>query len=79
VSPRELRKAARERLWFTVEEAADALDMARSTAYAAIKAGAFPVPVIQVSRREFKVPIQPLLRLAGLDELGEEVRLKVVP
>ena len=49
------------------------LGLPRSTAYAAIKAGAFPVPVIQVTARRWVVPTAHLISLLGLDRSREGV------
>jgi Helix-turn-helix domain len=77
VSPAELKRRASQRLWATVEEAAEVLDMKRSTAYASIHAGTFPVRVIQVSPHQWRISFQALLELAGL--AGEVRELRAVP
>ena len=48
-----------------VETAAKALGCSRSTAYEAIRAGAFPVKVITVSRRKLVVTAQLVALLEG--------------
>ncbi|MBC6769301.1 MULTISPECIES: helix-turn-helix transcriptional regulator [Corynebacterium] len=53
---------------FTVREAARALRIGESTAYAAIRDGDFPVPIIRIGGR-YAVPAKPLLDLLGLDKL----------
>lgn len=51
----------------TLREAADAVGIGHSTAYAAVRAEEFPVPVIKIGGR-YVVPVKPLLDLLGLDE-----------
>jgi hypothetical protein len=79
VSPAELRDLAARRLWITVPEAAEILDMKRSTAYASIKRGTFPVSVVQVTPHQWRVSTQALLELAGLESRSEVVKLRAVP
>ena len=45
--------------------AASVLGFGRTTAYAMVAAGTFPVPVLRVGRI-YRVPVAPLLRLLGL-------------
>lgn len=52
----------------TVVEAAAQMGVSSSSAYAAIKKGDFPVPVIKIGGR-YVVPTKPLLDLLGLNEL----------
>lgn len=54
----------------TVVEAAAQMGVSSSSAYAAIKKGDFPVPVIKIGGR-YVVPTKPLLDLLGLDELPD--------
>ncbi|MCG7454518.1 helix-turn-helix transcriptional regulator [Corynebacterium tuberculostearicum] len=51
-------------------EAAKLLGIGKSTAYAAVRKGKFPVRVIQIGNR-YVVPTAPLLELFGLDELPD--------
>lgn len=53
---------------FTVRQAAKALQIGESTAYAAIRTDTFPTPVIRVGGR-FVIPAKPLLDLLGIDEI----------
>ena len=48
-----------------VAAAAAVLGMSRSTAYALIRAGTWPTPVLQLSR-SFRIPSAPLLELLGV-------------
>ena len=72
-SPAEVLELARQEVAVSVEVAAQVLGLPRSTAYAAIKAGAFPVPVIQVTARRWVVPTAHLISLLGLDRSREGV------
>lgn len=49
-----------------LREAAKLLGISASTAYAAVKAGTFPVPVIHIGSR-ISVPTAPLCKLLGID------------
>lgn len=51
-----------------VHRAAAMLGIAPTSAYAAIRNGNFPSPVIQIGGR-YVVPTKPFLALLGLDEL----------
>lgn len=51
-------------------EAAALLGIGKSTAYAAVRKGSFPVRVIQIGGR-YVVPTAPLLELLGIDELPD--------
>ena len=51
----------------TVEEAAARLGIGRSLAYALVRAGDFPVPVIRAGKRVV-VPLRPLERLLDGEE-----------
>jgi predicted DNA-binding transcriptional regulator AlpA len=72
-SPAEVLELARQEVAVSVEIAASVIGIPRSTAYAAIKAGAFPAPVIQVSARRWVVPTAHLVKLLGLDRTAEGV------
>jgi len=72
-SPAEVQELARQEVAVSVEIAASVIGIPRSTAYAAIKAGAFPVPVIQVNARRWVVPTAHLVKLLGLDRSREGV------
>ena len=52
----------------TLPEAAELLGIGRTSSYAAVSKGEFPVPVIKIGGR-YVVPTKPLLDLLGLDEL----------
>jgi hypothetical protein len=43
------------------------LGMSRSVAYAAVKEGVFPVPVLKVNGHLQRVPAAPLHRLLGIE------------
>lgn len=51
----------------TVTEAAALLDVSRTTAYAAIKAGTWPTAVIRVGDNIIRIPTADLLRVLGHD------------
>lgn len=51
-----------------MEVAGEVLGMSRASAYEAVNRGAFPVPVIKVTRRRWVVPTAALLRLLELDD-----------
>ena len=57
---------------YTLAEAATMLRIGRTSAYAAVKSGEFPVPVLKIGGR-IVVPAAPLRELLGLPPLGEEV------
>jgi hypothetical protein len=78
VSPAELRRLAAERTHVSVAEAAEILGVPRSTAYASIKAGTFPVEPVPVTEHRWIIPTAHLLRVLGLDP-PEERRLRAVP
>ena len=50
----------------SIREAAKILGISASTAYAAVNAGTFPVPVIHIGSR-ISVPTAPLRKLLGID------------
>jgi len=50
----------------SIRDAAPLLGISTSTAYAAVKAGTFPVPVIHIGSR-ISVPTAPLRKLLGID------------
>ena len=56
-----------ESLTMTLPEAAKLLHVSRQHAYALVKRGEFPVPVVRVGHL-FRVPVAPLKRLLGLEE-----------
>lgn len=58
----------------SVQVAADLLGIGYSTAYAAVRAGTFPVKVVKIGGR-YVVPTRPLLELLGLanDDTPQEV------
>ena len=51
----------------SIRDAAPLLGISASTAYAAVRAGTFPVPVIHIGGR-IVVPTAPLRKLLGLDD-----------
>jgi hypothetical protein len=51
-----------------VTTAGRVLGIGRATAYHLIARGAFPVPVVKVTRNRWIVPTAPLLKLLGLDD-----------
>jgi predicted DNA-binding transcriptional regulator AlpA len=54
----------------TLRTAGKALGIGESSAYAAVKSGTFPVPVIRIGGR-YTVPTAPLRELLGLPPLTE--------
>ena len=50
----------------SLRDAAKVLGISASTAYAAVKAGTFPVPVIHIGSR-ISVPTAPLRKLLGIE------------
>lgn len=50
----------------SIRDAAPLLGVSASTAYAAVRAGTFPVPVIHIGGR-IVVPTAPLRKLLGID------------
>lgn len=60
-----------QHLTFSIPETAAALGIAPSTAYAAVKDGTFPVPVIKIGSR-YVVPKKALTELLGVtsEEVG---------
>ena len=80
MSPREVLDLAAREVTVSVEVAAQVLGIPRSTAYALIRRGEFPVPVIKVSARRWIVPTAYLLEVLGLDAArSREGRLRAVP
>nr|DAL10383.1 MAG TPA_asm: Pyocin activator protein PrtN [Caudoviricetes sp.] len=54
----------------SLRQAAKVLCVGESTAYAAVRAGKFPIPVLHVGGRII-VPTAPLLEALGIDELPD--------
>jgi hypothetical protein len=68
-----------------VATAGSILGLSRTQAYMAIRRGTFPVPTFTIGRK-IRVPVAPILRLLGLDELqatdGDEAgsdKSRVIP
>ncbi|HET6752463.1 MAG TPA: hypothetical protein VFH23_00760 [Jiangellaceae bacterium] len=51
-----------------VETAGSILGLSRTQAYAAIQRDDFPVPFYRVGDHRIRVPVQPILRLLGIDD-----------
>jgi hypothetical protein len=79
VSPVEVRAIAAREVAVKVEVASDMLGIPRSTGYELLRRGEYPVPVLKVARRGWKVPTAHILRELGLDAPPEEGRLRIVP
>jgi hypothetical protein len=64
-----------------VETAGSVLKLSRTQAYARVKDGTFPVPVIPVGGNRLVVPVAPLLRLLKIDTNtpGEAVPAAIDP
>jgi hypothetical protein len=71
-SPAEVLELARQEVAVSVDIAAGVIGIPRSTAYAAIRAGSFPAPVIQISARKWVVPTAHLVELLGLNRTARE-------